>query len=102
MGDDARNPNSTSGHAAMSRYTFMTDEKSKSYCDEIVTEQVQRFGISEEEAVGRLNRVFTTDDLRGYEHELYREYPEDWAMSLYYGHAYWLTPESERKPIPYP
>jgi hypothetical protein len=40
----------------MSKFSFTTDSQSEQFCIEIADEMVKTFGISGEEAIGRINR----------------------------------------------
>ena len=87
----------------MSRFAFLTDGKSAAFCDEIVAKMVELFRISENEAVGRLNREFQDMEFVGEEHVFYHEDDEYWANRVYWGHGskWWLNPPG-LQPVPYP
>jgi len=84
------------------KYEFSVDDDARSFCDRIVAEMMKIFSISEEEAVGRINRQwrevdFVPDDLR------YHESEEFWANDIYYGHgSFWWTNPPGLRPTPYP
>jgi len=84
-------------------FQFATpDAESMEFCGEVVQSMLQLHGISQREAVGRINRRwkgvdFEEGDLR------YHEPPEFWAEDIYYGHdsLWWNRPEG-LKPLPFP
>lgn len=86
-----------------SRFDFVTDEESAAYCEMIVEHLIVWFGISEEEAVGRINRHFQGLAILGEVTAFYHEMPEDWAGFIYYesGVHWWVKGEElRRKPYP--
>ena len=87
----------------MSRFKFTTDEKSEEFCMLIVGKMVGLFGITEEEAIGRINRDWEGKEIVGMD-IIYHEDEEYWAKSIYYGHdsAWWIKEGKEEiKPRPY-
>jgi len=87
----------------MSKYAFKTDAKSKKFCDDIVEEMVKAFSISEDEAIGRMNRLWKNIEIIGDDDPVYHEDEEYWARTIYYGKDsdWWLNPPG-LKPQPYP
>jgi hypothetical protein len=85
-------------------FSFTTGEKSDAYMKAIVGEMIRLFGISEDEAIGRLNEKWRGLAFTDEEDELIRETPSWWAKNAYFGHdsAWWSMNESELKPLPYP
>lgn len=83
-----------------------TDEYGAKFLEGIVSTMVELFGISEEEAIGRINRDWTWGDLVGQPLVVYHEDPEYWAKTIYYGtDSYWWIKEEKGEkidPIPYP
>ena len=83
-------------------YQFGVNDEAESFCDQIVGRVVQLFGITEDEAVGRMNRQwrgldFEKEDLR------YHQLPDDWAGDLYYGaDSYWWMKPAGLHAKPYP
>ncbi|MEO8068888.1 MAG: hypothetical protein ABI599_14420 [Flavobacteriales bacterium] len=84
-------------------YQFTTDEESRAFCDEVVEIMKQTFGIADEEAVGRMNRLWKGGSFLGPEDMLYHEEPDYWAHNIYYGadSRWWLGPTG-LKPLPFP
>lgn len=66
-------------------WSFTTDAKSHDFCRRIVAEMVRLFGVSEEEAVGRINRGWRGQSLLGEFDLIYHELPEYWAHVMYFG-----------------
>ena len=84
------------------RFLFQVDARGRAFCDRIADEMIRRFGISEDEALGRINELwrgvdFEPQDLR------YHETEEYWANDVYFGHGslWWMNPPN-LKPVPYP
>jgi len=88
----------------MSQYLFKTDERGENFCNEIVKEMINAFSISEEEALGRLNRSWTgIDTIDDDDDPVYHEDEEYWAWTIYYGKdSYWWTDPPDLKPLAYP
>lgn len=89
----------------MTIYTFDAGPFAKAYCDSIVAEMIELFGIDRDEAVGRLNRHWKgvsfvdQEDIDG----LTAELPDYWANRIYYGpNAKWWLDETDLEPVPYP
>lgn len=86
----------------MSSYQFGAEPIALEYIDCIVEALVKLFGISNDEAVGRVNRkwkglTFADDDL-----ELFRESVSWWAHNVYYGHdSGWWHGTGNLSPLPY-
>ena len=93
-------------------WLFPTDAELAAFCCEIADELVTRFGISEEEAVGRINRDWRLRYCLGpHVYLAYHETPEYWAQEIYYGKdsRWWMAPEDRERlglgpvePLPYP
>jgi len=84
-------------------FDFIPDEDAKAYCIEIVKQLMVLFDVSQEEAVGRINRAFAGQQLGGSDDWIYHEMPEDQAKFIYYevGTNWWIE-GSPLKPKPYP
>ena len=89
----------------MTTYSFDVAPFGKLYIDSIVAEMTHLFGISEEEAIGRVNRhwrgvrLVEQEDIDG----LTAELPDYWAKRVYYGPnaKRWLG-ENGLNALPYP
>ena len=87
----------------MTRFTFVTDEESEAFFGEIVRELVRLFSISEEEAVGRVNRQWAGRSVTGHYNLIYHESPEYFAKTVYYGPGVlWWKGEAGLRGTPYP
>jgi hypothetical protein len=88
-------------------FTFMTDVESAAFCRQIVQHMIRLFHISEEEALGRVNRHFKGQSIVGSDRMIYHQDEEYWAKAVYYTNdamwwsEHWLA-EHELKPKPYP
>ncbi|MEW8987645.1 MAG: hypothetical protein AB2401_11715 [Bacillus sp. (in: firmicutes)] len=52
---------------------------------EIAKKMMELFGISEKEAIGRINRHWRGETIKGPKDLIYHEDPEYWAKTIYYG-----------------
>jgi hypothetical protein len=87
----------------MPEFIFETDAKGYAFCREIAVEMVKFFKISDEEAVGRINRQWKNAPFTKTEDIAYHETAEYWAKAIYFGKdSYWWKGEENLKPIPYP
>jgi hypothetical protein len=88
----------------MIRFAFDTDAKSQQYCEDIVSAMMGFFAITEEEAVGRVNRQWSRlGKMTGEYNWLYHESPEDWAKIIYYGpDTRWWDERVQKVPQPFP
>ena len=87
----------------MAEFSFETDAESRALCMEVLHELQRLFGISESEAVGRINRFWGGLQLIGPNHPIYHESPEYYAKTIYYGpEAPWWKGEDDLIPQPYP
>jgi hypothetical protein len=84
-------------------FTFTTDEQSELFCRTIVKRMIELFGITEEEAIGRVNRQWGGMALVGDELAIYHEDENYWAHAIYFGKSsrWWANPHG-LKPRPYP
>ena len=87
----------------MNNFEFVTDEESEEFCIEIAKKMIELFGISMDEAMGRINRCWEGLEIVG-DDLIYHEDEEYWAKNIYYGKNsfWWLKEGSEDlKPLPY-
>lgn len=83
-------------------YSFGVDVEARAFCDEILNAMARLHGVSEAEALGRINRqwgglAFEKEDIR------YHETAEFWASDILYGHgSYWWRHPPNLKPTPFP
>jgi hypothetical protein len=85
------------------RFQFETDSQSAEFCEAIVNRMVSLFGITIDEAIGRLNQDWKGISITGPDDVIYHEDEDYWAKTIYYGKGsnWWLNPPS-LKPRPYP
>lgn len=85
------------------KFEFITDDKSQEYCESIANVMINLFSITDEEAIGRINRYWNGMELIGKYHVLYHEEEDEWAHIIYYGNEskYWTNPP-DLKPLPFP
>lgn len=84
-------------------FEFETDAESQEFCEQIAADMVRRFGISLDEAVGRINRRWAGVPALGAESLLYHESVDHWANDIYYGHdSFWWNSPPDLKPQEYP
>ena len=80
-------------------FQFETDDEAYQFCVEIADLMVSLFGITTEEAVGRINRDWKDKPIIGDNNMLYHETADYFAKKIYYFKvSYWWLPEA--KPIP--
>ena len=93
-----------------SDFRFVTDDESVAYLREIVEAMMRSFGITREEAIGRINESWAHVPVVAGEDEIYREFPKYWANHFMFGKAslWWITGEKRDaqglpplKPLPY-
>lgn len=86
----------------MRQFAFATNPEIEAYFNKVVDVLIADFGISEEEAVGRVNRTYGSYDVLG-DTTLTHEWAKDTAYQLYYGpdQMYW-KPGAVLTPVPYP
>jgi hypothetical protein len=83
----------------MKDFAFETTPEGQRFCLEIISKMMEFHGISEEEAIGRLNRHWCGQQISNENHET----AEDWAMIIYYGHdSLWWKGTAGLQPKPYP
>ncbi|HZM83534.1 MAG TPA: hypothetical protein VFC19_48075 [Candidatus Limnocylindrales bacterium] len=72
------------------------------YLWRIIAEMVDRFGITEDEAVGRMNQAWAAQKFDDDGDWLFHKNEEYWAVNIYYGpDGNWL-PKDQLRPLPYP
>ncbi len=86
----------------MSTFRFATTPELDVYFGKVVDVMVRDFGVSREEAVGRVNRTFGDHDVLG-DTLLTHEWAKDTAYQIYYGpdQMYWKA-GAALTPLPYP
>ena len=83
-------------------FAFFTDSRSRHFCESIASEMSALFGISAEEAVGRINRAWSGLSIIG-DDIVHHEDEEFWAFNIYYGHdSFWWKNPPDLKPLPFP
>ena len=86
----------------MRRFQFKADNELIAFLDEVAEEMIQLLKITEEEAVGRINKAWEWLEPIGSD-LIQHEEPSYWAKTIYYGRGvHWLLGEDELEPIPYP
>lgn len=89
----------------MNRFQIQASSEALGYLDEIAHEMVILFPITLDEAIGRINRAFST---RSFETEveisvLLHEEQDVWAKHIYFGkESCWWLGEDGLEPLPYP
>ncbi|MFS1513640.1 hypothetical protein VQL36_14540 [Chengkuizengella sp. SCS-71B] len=88
------------------RLGFKTNTSGYVLCLEIVRMMKNDFGISTEEAIGRIRSKWIGNDIIDEDDLVFHEGPKDWAYNIYYGHdSYWWTKSKEElaelSPLPY-
>ncbi|MGE0131418.1 MAG: hypothetical protein AB7U82_25330 [Blastocatellales bacterium] len=87
----------------MSKFSFETDRQAEEFCTEIAKMMVKLFGITEIEAVGRINRQWQGQKIVGPNRMIYHEDTEFWAKTIYYGaDVHWWRGEEGLEPQPFP
>jgi hypothetical protein len=87
------------------------DAEALGFCREIAEDMVTTFGITQQEAVARINRQWSDPATDGHTPRIwivgldivYHELPEYWAKTIYYGNDfYWWAPGATPTPLPPP
>ncbi|MCR8843757.1 hypothetical protein NQ117_08660 [Paenibacillus sp. SC116] len=91
----------------MDKFKFISRKDSIKICELIVKEMINEFGISEEEAVGRMNELWQNTERGPIDKDedfLNYESSNSWAFIVYYGNndQWWNKSKSQMKPRPYP
>ncbi|WP_313919556.1 hypothetical protein [Tahibacter sp.] len=80
-----------------------TDAEGREFCESIAREMVRLFGISLDEAVGRINRAWRDDRAVVADSVVYHETDSYWAKKIYYGkESSWWLDQPGLKPLPFP
>ena len=66
----------TMASALMDKYTFLTDEESSAYCDEIIEHMTATYGVEKSKCIEVLNYQFQHS---GWQEIYYHESPQQWA-----------------------
>lgn len=84
------------------KFKFPTDAESQNFCECIAREMASLFCISEDEAIGRMNKHWAGQSIVGQD-IVYHEDKTYWAKRIYYeGDAKWWIPGAVLKPKPFP
>ena len=85
------------------QFEFKTDKQSEEFCNLIIGRMVSLFGITSDEARGRINRDWRGLKIIGPNDVIYHEDDEYWAKTIYFGKGsnWWLNPPN-LKPRAYP
>lgn len=88
----------------MEKFRIVADEHGIEFLTDIAKKMIELFGISEEEAIGRINKHWEGAEFIGEEKAVYHEDDEYWAKTIYFGKdSFWWLKEGEHiDPIPYP
>ncbi|WP_156516426.1 hypothetical protein [Nocardia arizonensis] len=79
----------------------MTDEKGEELFSEIASRMSNDFGISEVEAVARINSRFVGLEFLGND-LIFHQSDDYWAKDIMFGHDIWWKSESAMSPLPAP
>lgn len=87
----------------MGKYLFESSSKVEDYCDRIVSELVNLFNISKEEAIGRVSFKWSKMDFIDDDSMRFHMLPEEWAYDIYYGaNSFWWKKDiKDLLPLPY-
>ncbi len=61
------------------------DDEAQEFCEAIVLEMIRLYGLSEPEAVARMNRHWHGQTVPGYQQVTYHEEPTFWAQTIFHG-----------------
>ena len=92
------------------KYSFTSDTEADEFVTEIIAEMVTSFGISREEALGRIQRHWLGQIIGGSNEIVYHEKPDFWANEIYWDVDRWWLDTNDRvilelpplKPKPWP
>jgi hypothetical protein len=87
---------------AQYKFEFQATGDSLALCERTVSRMTELFGISVDEALGRVNEQW-----RGCQFEdvdlICHETDDYWANTIYFGHdSFWWLKPAGLKPLPYP
>lgn len=68
----------------MTRFVFKTDKKTENYCMLIASEMKKLFGVTEKEAIRRINIFWEHMEIIEEDDMIYHEMPVYWAEEIYY------------------
>ena len=86
----------------MNKYMFETDEQAEVFCDKIANHMVSFFGISQDEAITRINQQWKGQAIVGLD-IVYHKDPEIWAKDIYWGKdSYWWLQAEVRERLNLP
>jgi hypothetical protein len=84
------------------QFEFQATGASLRLCEDVVDRMMELFGISAEEALGRVNRKWGGRDLDN-DSLICHEDQDYWANNIYYGHdSFWWLKPAGLEPLPYP
>jgi hypothetical protein len=84
------------------KFEFQATGESLALCEDIVGRMVDTFGISEHEALGRVNRQWRACTFEAFD-IICHETDDFWANQIYFGNdSYWWSEPARLKPLPYP
>lgn len=87
----------------MNLFSFETDSASYDFCLQIAQIMQEKFKIPENEAVGRINRIWGGKSFLGAKDIRYHEEEVFWANDIYYGaESFWWKNPPDLRPLPYP
>ncbi|MCM3748355.1 hypothetical protein M3223_13445 [Paenibacillus pasadenensis] len=90
----------------MKEFSFISNNESYSICLAIKEAMIEEFGITEDEAVGRMNYLWGRYSTPIDEDEDFLNYesPRDWAFIIYYGYdsQWWNKSKEDLTPRPFP
>ena len=90
----------------MGLWTFEVTEEAAIYLDQIRGEMLLLFDITDDEAIGRINRHFSGQTITSDEQvlNLLHEEQDQWARHIYFGRDsfWWVREPSELTPLPWP
>lgn len=85
------------------KLSFSIDAKAEEFCQRIVDTMVTLFGITESEAIGRLNKHWAGQEFIGEDELIYHDDEAYWAKTIYYEeNAHWWRNEDGLNPRPFP
>lgn len=85
----------------MNRYTFWTDDEGREFFSAVASEMSKTFGISESEALARINRRFVGLEFFG-DDVIFHESEDYWAKDVMFGHGIWSESGTDVDPLPAP
>lgn len=84
------------------RLRLSMSDRARAYIEQIVHQMVLRFGITRDEAVGRVNQAWGHLDHIADTDLIFHQSPPEWAGDIYYGRdSGWWNGEDGLRPVPY-